>query len=120
MKLILHPSSTELKCRSSLWCSWKKGSVRLLLDDTYSSGACLILACSHTKIQQVSSTALCTRMHFAVGCGLLQWHVFLRLFTIYLGKTGWSTVVVNGMCEILNGNYHWDVLVPFPRLFFGR
>ena len=30
-------------------------------------------------------------------------------------KTGWSTVVVNGTRRILNGNFHGDALVPFPK-----
>ena len=37
-----------------------------------------------------------------------------------LGKTGWSTVVVNGTRRILNGNFHGDAFVPFPRLVLGR
>ena len=37
-----------------------------------------------------------------------------------LGKTGWSTVVVNGTRQIPNGNFHGDTLVRFPRLFPGR
>jgi len=37
-----------------------------------------------------------------------------------LGKSGWSTVVVNRTRQIPNGNFHGDVLVPFPRLFSGR
>ena len=34
-----------------------------------------------------------------------------------LGKIGWWTVIVNGTRQILNGNFHRDALVPFPRLF---
>ena len=37
-----------------------------------------------------------------------------------LGKTGWSTVEVNGKRQIPNKNFQWDALVPFRRLFPGR
>ena len=37
-----------------------------------------------------------------------------------LGKTGWSTVVVNGTHQIPFGNFKWDALFPFPQLFPGR
>ena len=33
-----------------------------------------------------------------------------------LGKTGWSTVVVNGTGQIPIENFHRDALVPFTRL----
>ena len=37
-----------------------------------------------------------------------------------LGKTGWSTVIVNDTRQIPNGNFHGhDALVPFLRLFAG-
>ena len=36
------------------------------------------------------------------------------------GKTGWSTVEVNGTRQIPNGNFHGDALVSSPRLFPGR
>ena len=48
-------------------------------------------------------------------CVKVEWT--FRLFTILLGKNGWSTVIVNEMRQIPNGNFHWDVLVPFPRVF---
>ena len=57
---------------------------------------------------------------------VLKYHSFIRLScetrdVYYLpGKTVWSTAVVNGTRGILNGNFHGDVLVPFPRLFLGR
>ena len=37
-----------------------------------------------------------------------------------LGKTGWSTVVVDGTRQISKGNFHGGVLVPFPRFLPGR
>ena len=37
-----------------------------------------------------------------------------------LGKTGWSTVGVNGTRQILNGNFQGDALIPFPELFSGE
>ena len=51
-----------------------------------------------------------------------EWYQFLRfsetrvVYRHLHGKTGWSTVVVNGTRQILNGNFHGDALVPFPRL----
>ena len=61
---------------------------------------------------------------------LLNLHVTCLIYWLYRGsqvvyhllwKTGWSTVVVvvNGTPQILNGNFHGDKLVPFPRLFVG-
>jgi len=37
-----------------------------------------------------------------------------------LGKTGWSTVVVNGTRQIPNGIFYGDALVSSSRLFPGR
>lgn len=31
-----------------------------------------------------------------------------------IGKTGWSTVVVNGTRQNLDGSFHRDAPVPFP------
>ena len=36
-----------------------------------------------------------------------------------LGKTGWSTVAVNGTGQIPKGNFHGYALVPFTS-FLGR
>ena len=37
-----------------------------------------------------------------------------------LGKTGWSTIVVNWTRQIPNENFDRDALVPFLRLYFSR
>ena len=44
----------------------------------------------------------------------------LRVVYYLLGKTGWSTVVVNETRPILTGNFHGDALIPNPRHFLGR
>ena len=49
-------------------------------------------------------------------CGVLvsDDRVVDLVFRQLLGKTGWSTVVVNGPCQIANGNFRGNALVPFP------
>ena len=57
---------------------------------------------------------------------VLEYQSFIRLScenrVVYhlLGKVGWSTVVINRTRGILNGNFHENALVPFPRRFLGR
>ena len=48
--------------------------------------------------------------------GALAFRVVYHL----LGKTGWSTAVVNGTRQLPNGYFHAHAFVPFPRLFPGR
>ena len=53
---------------------------------------------------------------------VLEYHSFIRLSyktrVVYhlLGKTVWSAVVVNGMRQIPNGNFHGDVTALLARL----
>ena len=47
---------------------------------------------------------------------------FFNYLVVYrlLGKTGWSTVVVNVTRGMLRGNFHGVALVLFLRLFLGK
>ena len=42
------------------------------------------------------------------------------LFIIFLGKTGWLTVAVNGTRQMPNRNFNEDALVSYPRLSYER
>ena len=75
-----------------------------------------VLLCLCAKLWNVTVTV--TVSHVTV----INFELFGQTQVVYhlLGKTSWLIVLVHGTCRILNGNFHRDVFVPFPKLFLSE